>query len=132
MSLDIDRKHYPQKTFCSEILTNLIMVRDLSVLLAFSLVVFAEGRQYYYAPLGPWGLESTVIHAKAMRNESNLKKVQNTSDGSKDAVEEVQDELEKAEEAFFHAVEEVEEKVVHAIDDEVETLFPHHKNSKEE
>lgn len=61
-----------------------------------------------------------------------FKKVKNTSDKSKDAIEEVQDELEQAEEAFFHAVEEVEEKVVHAIDEEVETLFPHHKNTKEE
>ncbi|KAL7518021.1 hypothetical protein ACHAWX_002887 [Stephanocyclus meneghinianus] len=108
------------------------MIRILSVLTVFSVLIFAEARQYYYAPLGPWGLESTVIHAKAMRNESDLKKVKNTSDKSKDAIEEVQDELEQAEEAFFHAVEEVEEKVVHAIDDEVETLFPHHKNTKEE
>ena len=106
------------------------MTRILSILAALSVVIIGEARQYYYAPLGPWGLESTVIHAKAMR-DTDLKKVKYTTD-KKDEVEEVQDELEQAEEAFFHAVEEVEKKVEHAIDDEVETLFPHHQNDKKE
>lgn len=112
------------------------MTRILSIVIALSIVVIAEGRQYYYAPLGPWGLESTVIHAKALREETNIKNVKNVSSKSKtkEPAEETlsEDDLEKAEEAFFHAVEKVEEEVVHAIDDEVETLFPHHKDAKEE
>ena len=107
------------------------MARLLSVVIALSIVIIGDARQYYYAPLGPWGLESTVIHAKAMRKDSDLNKVQNTSEKTRAREpddEEVQDDLEKAEEAFFHAVEKVEEEVVHAIDDEVETLFPHHKD----
>lgn len=105
----------------------------LSILVALSVVVIGDARQYYYAPLGPWGLESTIIHAKAVRKISNLKEVQNTSKQTKKHVgEEVEDDLEKAEEAFFHAVEEMEEKVFHAIDDEVETLFPHHKEVEDE
>ena len=109
------------------------MLRILSIVIALSFVVIAEPRQYYYAPLGPWGLESTIIHGKAMRNDPRLKMVQTTSRKMTAAVEEaeeVKDDLEKAEEAFFHAVEEVEDKVVHAIDDEVETLFPHQKDRK--
>lgn len=111
------------------------MTRLVSIVIVLSFVIIGDARQYYYAPLGPWGLESTVIHAKAVRRDSNLNKVQNTSKKTKVREpddEEVQDDLEKAEEAFFHAVEKVEEEVVHAIDDEVETLFPHHKEAKED
>jgi len=122
-----------------------MMFRIASILLALSYALIGEARNYYYAPLGPWGLESTVIHAKAMRNDSSLNKVQNASKKTKpkDPVEaEVEDDLERAEKAFFHAVEKVEEKVVsavekveetvvHAIDDEVESLFPHHQTKDE-
>ena len=98
-------------------------------------VVFIEANQYYYAPLGPWGLESTVINAKVLRRDSSdLKKVKTTSrkdDKKRDEVKEVksdpQDDFEKAEEAIFHAVETVEHAVEKAIDDEVETLYPHHE-----
>lgn len=121
------------------------MFRIASILLALSYAVIGEARNYYNAPLGPWGLESTVIHAKAMRNDSSLNKVQNASKKTKpkDPVEaEVEDDLERAERAFFHAVEKVEgkvvnavekveETVVHAIDDEVESLFPHHQTKDE-
>ena len=45
--------------------------------------------------------------------------------------EELEDELDQAEEAIFHAVETVENKVIHAVDDEVELFFPHHKKTEE-
>lgn len=65
-------------------------------------------------------------------NEKNVKTVSSKTKAKEPVLEEAEDDLEKAEEAFFHAVEKVEEEVVHAIDDEVETLFPHHKERKEE
>ncbi len=88
-------------------------------------------------------MESSLIYAKATRRGANddLNKVETVSrkDKSKEEknVEDVKsdlgvDELEKAEEAFFHAVEEVEDAVVHALDDEVETFFPHHEPKKSE
>ena len=86
------------------------MFRIASILLALSYALIGEARNYYYAPLGPWGLESTVIHAKAMRNDSSLNKVQNASKKTKpkDPIEaEVEDDLERAEKAFFHAVEKI-------------------------
>mmetsp|Transcript_47606 Transcript_47606/g.101162 ORF Transcript_47606/g.101162 Transcript_47606/m.101162 type:complete len:114 (+) Transcript_47606:106-447(+) len=103
-----------------------------------------DATQYYYNPLGPWGLESTVINAKAIRKRGldDLDVVKTTSRKTSGAdkdknVEEVKsdvvsDELEKAEEAFFHAVESVEHAVANVIDDEVETLFPHHKKPEGE
>lgn len=115
------------------------MVRVIS--LAVILVAAVDASQYYYAPLGPWGLESAIIDARAVRRKGteNMKEVKSTSrktGTSKDKVEEVKsdlgDELEEAEEAFFRAVETAEDAVVHAIDDEVETFFPHHKKSEEE
>ncbi|KAL7436707.1 hypothetical protein ACHAXM_005324 [Skeletonema potamos] len=114
------------------------MNRIISIVLAL-VAAAAEANQYYYAPLGPWGLESTIINAKATRKDSDLKKVKTTSlqKDKKDDVKQVksnpdEDDLERAEEAFFHAVEEVEHVVEKAIDDEVETLFPHHKTESEE
>lgn len=104
------------------------------------LVAAVDASQYYYAPLGPWGLESTIINAKAVRKaDEESKKVKNTSRKSSGSdkdkkVEEVKsemhDELEDAEEAFFHAVEKVEDAIIHAIDDEVETIYPHHKKEE--
>lgn len=118
-------------------ITHQIMTRIfLPIIAILSFAVLVSARQYYYAPLGPWGLESTVIHAKSIRNkDAELHKVHTVSEkknAKKEEVDEVGDELEKAEEAFFHAVEEVEHAVEHAIDDEVETLFPHHKKTKED
>lgn len=84
------------------------------------------------------------MNAKSVRKDSNLKKVKTTSlkrDKKDDVnVKEVkqvksnpdEDDLEKAEEAFFHAVENIEHAIEEAIDDEVETLFPHHKSKSEE
>jgi hydroxymethylpyrimidine pyrophosphatase-like HAD family hydrolase len=117
------------------------MNRIISSIVLALLAAAAEASQYYYAPLGPWGLESTIINAKATRKDSELKKVKTTSvqkdkKDKKDEIKQVksnpdEDDLEKAEEAFFHAVEEVEHAVEKAIDDEVETLFPHHKTESE-
>ena len=108
--------------------------------LAIILISTVDASQYYYAPLGPWGLESTIINAKAVRDaDDDIKKVKKVSrkktGKDTDKVEEVKavgDELEQAEEAFFHAVEKVEDAVIHAVDDEVETLFPHHSKQSEE
>ena len=74
---------------------------------------------YYYAPLGPWGLESTIINAKAIRDaDKEIKTTSRKSGGKKkDEVEEVKseiDDLEAAEEAFFHAVEKVSANQDHA------------------
>lgn len=114
------------------------MNRIISIALAL-LAVAVEANQYYYAPLGPWGLESTIINAKAVRKDSNLKEVKTTSrknDKKKDEVKQVKsnpdEDLERAEEAFLHAVENIEHAVEEAIDEEVETLFPHHKAKSEE
>mmetsp|Transcript_3060 Transcript_3060/g.4723 ORF Transcript_3060/g.4723 Transcript_3060/m.4723 type:complete len:117 (+) Transcript_3060:85-435(+) len=116
------------------------MNRIISILLAL-LAVAVEANQYYYAPLGPWGLESTIINAKSIRKDSNLKEVKTTS-RKKDKKDEAkvkqvksnpdEDDLEKAEEAFFHVAENIEHAIEDAIDDEVETLFPHHKTKSEE
>ena len=121
---------------------------SLAIILVAAIV---DASQYYYAPLGPWGLESSIVNVKAIRKGDNdLNKVKTTSRKTgtdKDKVKEVKsdfgDELEEAEEAFLHAVEHVEETVlhavehveetvVHAIDDEVETFFPHHKKTEKE
>eukprot|EP01083_Nonionella_stella_P284591 968892_1 len=108
--------------------------------LAVILVSVVDASQYYYMPLGPWGLESAIINASAVRKGTNdlkeVKKTNRKTGKDEKKVEEVKsdlgDELEEAEEAFFHAVETAEDAVVHAIDDEVETLFPHHKKSEGE
>jgi hypothetical protein len=107
------------------------MTRVLSVLTALSILVASDANQYYYARPHAWGVNPAVINAKAKQTDPKLKKVKNTSD-KPEADEEELDDFEKAEEAIFHAVEEVEDKVIHAIDDEVETIFPHHNEAKEE
>ena len=113
------------------------MLRIFSIAI---LLVVASANQYYYAPLGPWGLESTIV--KLGKDQKDIKEVRNTSrktsgDNARDKqVEEVKNdldnELEKAEEAFFHAAEKVEHVVEDAIDEEVEVLFPHHKKKAAE
>ena len=114
------------------------MLRILSIAV---LLVAANANQYYYAPLGPWGLESTIVKLGS-KDQKDIKEVRNTSRKTsgttrdKQVVEnvknEVDDEFEKAEEAFFHAVEKVEHAVEDAIDEEVEVLFPHHKKKATE
>ena len=115
------------------------MVRILSIVSVLSIVSLSDASQYYYAPLGPWGVDSSIINVGAIRRQGrDIEKVETVSrkDSKEptDKVEEVKseldDDLQKAEEAFFRAVEEVEEAVVHAIDDEVETFFPHHKSEE--
>jgi len=106
------------------------------------IIVAANASGYYYAPLGPWGVENTIVNMNALRipKGDNIHEVKTTSrkssSGSNKKVEEVKsdlgDDLALAEEAFFHAVESAEDAVVHAIDNEVENLFPHHKKSEEE
>ena len=109
--------------------------------LAFSLVAIADATGYPYMPidLGPWGIDSSLVFANTVHladaNAKDSKEVKTTtrklSSRSKDSkkVEHIKinlsDELDEAEEAFFHAVESVEDAVIHAIDDEVEILFPH-------
>ena len=53
----------------------------LPIIAILSFAVLVSARQYYYAPLGPWGLESTVIHAKSIRNkDAELHKVHTVSE----------------------------------------------------
>ena len=48
--------------------------------LSAMLVIAADASQYYYAPLGPWGLESTIINANEVRKtDTDTKKVITTS-----------------------------------------------------
>ena len=88
------------------------------------------------ADLGPWGIGSSIVNVKMHEDEksrkskdNNEKKVEVVKGRSFD--EELEDELDQAEEAIFHAVENVENKVIHAVDDEVELFFPHHKKTEE-
>eukprot|EP01083_Nonionella_stella_P081918 225937_1 len=109
------------------------------ITLAVILVSVVDASQYYYMSLGPWGLDSAIVNANAVRKGTDdLKEVKTTSrkagkDEQRVEVEEVKsnliDDLEEAEKALFHAVEDA---VTHAIDDEVETLFPHHKKTEGE
>lgn len=83
--------------------------------------------------MGPWGIGSIVekeVKTKRSRKskDNNMEEVK-MSKRSFD--EELEDELDQAEEAIFHAVETVENKVIHAVDDEVEVFFPHHKKTEE-
>ena len=116
------------------------MFRVISIVTILAVVIVSDA-SHYYAPLGPWGLESTIVNTKAIRRETDhMNEVKTTSRKTgtdKGKVEEVKneivgDEFEEAEEAFFHAVENVEHAVPDAIDQEVETLFPHHKKSEDE
>lgn len=124
-----------------------IMFRIIS--LTFSLIAAADAAGYPYMPLelGPWGIEPSIIStSNAVRKaDADIKKVKKTSrkviSDKKDMPpkakvvangEKVIDELEQAEESFFHAVENVEDAIIHAIDDEVEMLFPHHQKSVDE
>ncbi|KAL3776256.1 hypothetical protein ACHAW5_003849 [Stephanodiscus triporus] len=119
--------------------------------LALSLIAAADAAGYPYMPLelGPWGVEPSIVStSNAVRTadaNADIKKVKKTSrkvlSDKKDMPpkakvfangEKVIDELEQAEESFFHAVENVEDAIIHAIDDEVEMLFPHHQKPVDE
>jgi len=90
------------------------------------------------ADLGPWGIGSSIVNVK-MHEDEEVQRSRKSKDNNKEKVEkvkrsfdeELEDELDQAEEAIFHAVETVENKVIHAVDDEVEVFFPHHKKTEE-
>ena len=116
-----------------------------TIVLALCLAVpAANASGYTFAPmdLGPWGIDPCIMNNPNAVPDADIKKVKTTSrkmlNGKKDIekADEVKnvihDELEEAEEAFFHAVENVEDAIIHAIDDEVEMLFPHHQKSSDE
>jgi len=93
------------------------------------------------ADLGPWGIGSSIVNVKMHEDEMEVKtkRSRKSKDNNMEEVkmskrsfdEELEDELDQAEEAIFHAVETVENKVIHAVDDEVEVFFPHHKKTEE-
>ncbi|KAL3827073.1 hypothetical protein ACHAXA_002308 [Cyclostephanos tholiformis] len=119
------------------------MFRVIAALALSLAVTTADASGYPFMPmdLGPWGIDPYIMNTAGAVPDADIKKVKTTSrkvsTGKKDIekVEEVKnnisDELEEAEEAFFHAVENVEDVIIHAIDDEVEMLFPHHQKSKD-
>ena len=68
---------------------------------------------------------------RSRKSKDNNKKLEEVKSKPRSFDEELEDELDQAEEAIFHAVETVENKVIHAVDDEVEVFFPHHKKTEE-
>ena len=121
----------------------MIRVASFAVVAVMAMAMAAVDAEYYYrpfyTPLGPWGIEYSVVNAGltgAGDTDTDLEEVTNASrktrkdhqDAAKETKNEVgADDYDKAEEAVFHAVEVVENTVARAIDDEVETLFPHRK-----
>mmetsp|Transcript_9507 Transcript_9507/g.21452 ORF Transcript_9507/g.21452 Transcript_9507/m.21452 type:complete len:118 (-) Transcript_9507:125-478(-) len=114
------------------------------IILLAAILVASNASQYCPVQLGPWGLKNQIVNMGALRKkDDNIKEVKTTSrkasSGTNKQVEavksafdqELEQELEEAA-SFFHAVESAENAVIHAIDDEVETIFPHRKRSKEE
>lgn len=86
--------------------------------------------------LGPWGIDTSSINYSAntvpSRANTDSQAVKRTNKMDMTRIELVvkknlSNELDEAEEAFFHAVKSVEDVIIHAIDDEVEVLFPHHQ-----
>lgn len=74
-------------------------ILPLAVIL--SVVSIAESSPYYTTNIGPWGLDSfDTFQIRRKANKNSISEVKNTS--TKKVVEEVSDELEQAEEAFFH------------------------------
>lgn len=119
------------------------MFRIISLALCLAAGAHASGYPYMPLDLGPWGIDPSIMNPNAVRlADADIKTAKTTSrktpSGKKDInkVKEVKkdltDDLEEAEEAFFHAVENVEGAIIHAIDDEVEMLFPHHQKSVDE
>lgn len=107
------------------------MTRLHSVIVLLSIIVIGDANQFYYARPHAWGVDPNVINAQIKKKGSNVDKVKNTSE-KVSPVDEVRDDLDRAEEAFFTAVESLEEEVIQAIDDEVETFFPHHNDAKDD
>jgi hypothetical protein len=90
--------------------------------------------------MGPWGLDTSSINygntapvmASSRRTNADSQVVKTTNRKDKTTIDLVvkknlSNELDEAEEAFFHAVKSVEDVIIHAIDDEVVVLFPHHQ-----
>lgn len=106
-------------------------MRVLSVIVLLSTIVIGDANQFNYARPHAWGVDPHVINAQIKKKGPNVKEVKNTSE-KVNPLDEVCDDLDRAEEAFFTAVESLEDEVIHAIDDEVETFFPHHNDAKDE
>ena len=107
-------------------------------LVAILIVATHASHSWSGADLGPWGIGSSIVNVKMHEDEkekrsrkSKDKKVEDVKSKTRSFDEELEDELDQAEEAIFHAVENVENKVIHAVDDEVELFFPHHKKTEE-
>ena len=108
-------------------------------LLAILVVASNASHSWSGADLGPWGIGSSIVNVKMHEDEKEVvKRSRKSKDNDKKVEkvkrsfdEELEDELDQAEEAIFHAVETVENKVIHAVDDEVELFFPHHKKTEE-
>ena len=108
-------------------------------LLAILVVASNASHSWSGADLGPWGIGSSIVNVKMHEDEKDVKRTRKSKDNDKKVNmskrsfdEELEDELDQAEEAIFHAVETVENKVIHAVDDEVELFFPHHQKKTEE
>ena len=110
-------------------------------LIAILFVATNASHSWSGADLEPWGIGSSIVNVKMHEDEQDVKRSRKSKDNNKKKVEEVikrsfdeelEDELDQAEEAIFHAVENVENKVIHAVDDEVEVFFPHHMSKKPE
>ena len=78
------------------------MAQVLSVLVSLLIVVIGEANQFYYARPHAWGVDPNVINAQIKKDDSKLKKVQNTSEKVA-AEKEVQDDLERAEEVCTYS-----------------------------
>jgi len=108
-------------------------------LVAILIVATHASHSWSGADLGPWGIGSSIVNVKMHEDELEVKRSRKSKDNNEKKVEvvkrsfdeELEDELDQAEEAIFHAVETVENKVIHAVDDEVEVFFPHHKKTEE-
>lgn len=116
------------------------MFRIISLALCLAAGAHASGYPYMPLDLGPWGIDPSFMAVRMA--DADIKAVKTTSrktpsgkkdiDKVKEVKKDITDDLEEAEEAFFHAVENVEGAIIHAIDDEVEMLFPHHQKSVDE
>ena len=116
------------------------MLRIFLIVILF--VATKASHSWSGADLGPWGIGSSIVNVKMHEDEQEVKRSRKSKDNKKKRVEdvkskrsfdeEIEDELDQAEEAIFHAVETVENKVIHAVDDEVEVFFPHHMSKKSE
>jgi hypothetical protein len=123
------------------IILDIMMHRVISSLALFCLIATLVDAGVPYLPmdLGPWGIDTSSINygntvpvASSRRTNTDSQVLKTTNRKDKTNIELVvkknlSNELDEAEEAFFHAVKSVEDVIIHAIDDEVEVLFPHHQ-----